>query len=258
MTQESYQEQMNYWLDLWKKGEPVLPLLISVCEEGIAKTGETSFFSNAPIEVQERILEDIQLFRQHGSRVFFIVGGNFYHDKTKEMEKVIEILETGNLIDKEAIQVLPLTNAIEGVTFIHGGELLQEILNYDPKLSDCSFTEFSIRRTIPHYSAKYIAEFSILFEHFVRNYLDEEKFERTLVSRWAASFSLTDAIQQAAQLEKIFFPTMSIEKQKIGSRHYYEVRLNDFFGHSTVFLCKEIKLVKLEHLKIDDENCSGE
>ena len=258
MTQETNQEQMNYWLDLWEKGEAILGNLISLSEEFIAKTGQASFFSNAPVEVQQGILEDIQDFRKHGSRVVFVMGTNFYADKSKEMEKVIEILETDNLIDTEAIQVLPLPNAIEGVTFIHGGELLQEILNYDPKLSDCSFTEFSIRRTIPHYSAKYIAEFSILFEHFVRNHLDDEKFERTLVSRWTASFALTDAIQQAAQLEKIFFPTMSIEKQKIGSRHYYEVRLNDFFGHSTVFLCKEIELVKLEHLKIDDENCSGE
>ncbi|MFZ6712758.1 hypothetical protein [Undibacterium sp. TC9W] len=98
MTQESHQERMNYWLDLWERGEAILCNLISLCEECIAKTGQASFFSNAPLEVKQGILEDIQRFQKHGSLVSFVVGANFYVDKSKEMEKVIEVLEASNFI----------------------------------------------------------------------------------------------------------------------------------------------------------------
>ncbi len=257
MTQESYQEQMSYWLNLWKKGEAILWSLVSLCEECIAKTGQASFFSNAPVEVQEGILEDIQQFRKHGSWVFFVARTDFYVDKSKEMEKIIEVLEAGNLIEKEVIHPVPFPNGIEGITYIHGGELLQDILGYSPNLSDSSFTEFSIKQYNPHIG-KYFAEFSILLEHFVRDYLDEEKFNRKVVAQWSASFILKNANLQIKELQKTSPPAMSVSKKRVGLREYFEVQLNDFFGQSAIFRCTEIQLVKLEHLEISDKNCSSE
>lgn len=257
MTQESYQEQMSYWLDLWKKGEAILFNLVSLCEECIAKTGQASFFSNAPVEVQQGILEDIQDFRKHGSRVVFVMGTNFYTDKSKEIEKVIEVLVNGNLIEKEVTLPIPLQDGIEGVRYVHGGELLQDILDYSPNLYDCSFTEFSIKQYNPQIG-KYFAEFSILLEHFVRDYLDDEKFNRKVVAQWSASFILKNANLQITELKKTSRSAMSVSKKRVGLRDYFEVQLNDFFGHSAIFLCSEIQLVKLERLEISNEEIPSE
>ncbi|MFZ6712759.1 hypothetical protein [Undibacterium sp. TC9W] len=93
----------------------------------------------------------------------------------------------------------------------------------------------------------------MLLEQFVCDYLDEERFERKLIARWSASFILKNANLQVTELQETIPPAMSVSRKRVGQREYFEVKLNDFFGHSTIFRCTEIQLVKLEHLKISDE-----